>query len=105
MVQGATSIALTKLDVLSYLDKIPVCVAYEIDGEIVHDFPTGERLNKAKPVYEYFDGFKTDITSARKLEDLPENAIKYIKYIEEQIKCKISYISVGPKREQYIKVD
>ena len=105
MVQGATSIALTKLDVLSYLDKIPVCVAYEIDGEIVHDFPTGERLNKAKPVYEYFDGFKTDITSARKLEDLPENAIKYIKYIEEQVKCKISYISVGPKREQYIKVD
>ena len=62
MVQGATSIALTKLDVLSYLDKIPVCVAYEIDGEIVHDFPTGARLNRAKPVYEYFDVFKEDVS-------------------------------------------
>jgi len=105
MVQGATSIALTKLDVLSYLDKIPVCVAYEIDGEIVHDFPTGARLNRAKPVYEYFDGFKEDISHCRKLEDLPENALKYVKYIEEQVGCKISYISVGAKRDQYIKVD
>jgi len=105
MVQGATSIALTKLDVLSYLDKIPVCVAYEIDGEIVHDFPTGARLNRAKPVYEYFDGFKEDVSHCRKLEDLPENALKYVKYIEEQVGCKISYISVGAKRDQYIKVD
>ena len=103
-VQGATELALTKLDILSYLKKIPVCVAYSVDGEITHDFPIGDRLEKAKPVYEYFDGWMSDISGCRKFEDLPENAKKYIKYIEEQMKCKITYISVGAEREAYIKL-
>ncbi len=105
MMQGATEIALTKLDVLSYLKKIPVCVAYEVDGEIIHDFPTGDALMKAKPVYEYFAGFNTDISKCRKPEDLPKSAVDYIKYIEEQIGCHIKYVSVGAERDQYIVMD
>ena len=103
-VQGATELALTKLDILSYLKKIPVCVAYSVDGEITCDFPIGDRLEKARPVYEYFDGWMSDISSCRKFDELPENAKKYIKYIEEQMKCRISYISVGAEREAYIKL-
>ena len=103
-VQGATELALTKLDILSYLKKIPVCVAYSVDGEITGDFPIGDRLEKARPVYEYFDGWMSDISSCRKFDELPENAKKYIKYIEEQMKCRISYISVGAEREAYIKL-
>ncbi len=102
--QGADVLALTKLDVLSYLEKIPVCVAYEVDGERVNEFPVGIRLEKAKPVYIYMDGWRTDISSCRRIEDLPENAYKYIKYIEESVDCPIRYISVGPEREQYITV-
>lgn len=104
LVQGATCIALTKLDVLSYLNKIPVCVAYEIDGKRTEDFPNGDALTKAKPVYEYFDGWKTDISSCRKFEELPENAQKYVKYIENVIGCPIKYVSVGAEREQYIEM-
>lgn len=104
LVQGATEIALTKLDVLSCFDKIPVCTAYEIDGEIVHDFPTGERLNKAKPVYEYLDGFGCDISGCRKFEDLPKAAQDYVKYIENAVGCRISYVSVGAGRDEYIKL-
>jgi adenylosuccinate synthase len=102
--QGADFLALTKLDVLSYLDRIPVCLAYEIDGERCESFPTGERLVKAKPVYEYMDGFKTDISGCRKPEDLPEKAMEYIRYIEGAVGCPIRYVSVGPGREDYIEV-
>lgn len=101
-VQGADCLALTKLDVLSYLEKIPVCVAYEIDGVKTTTFPIGDKLNRAKPVYEYLDGFKTDISGCRKKEDLPEAAFEYIKFIERYVGCPIKYVSVGPKREDYI---
>lgn len=101
-VQGADFLALTKLDVLSYMDKIPVCVAYDIDGEITTDFPTGDRLLRAKPVYEYLEGFQTDISHCRKPSDLPEAALRYIKYIEQAVGCPIRYVSVGPSREDYL---
>lgn len=104
MIQGASSIALTKLDVLSYLEKIPVCVAYEVDGEKVYDFPTGDRLARAKPVYEYFEGIGADISLCRKMSELPSSAVNYVKYIEEAVRCPIQYISVGAKREDYIQV-
>lgn len=103
-VQGADTIALTKLDVLSYLDKIPVCVAYEIDGVRCDQFPSGDRLMRAKPVYEFFEGFKTDISKCRKPEDLPETAIRYIRFIEKAVGCPIEYVSVGAGRDDYIKL-
>lgn len=103
-VQGADAIALTKLDVLSYMDKIPVCVAYEIDGKKTTDFPTGDMLDRAKPVIEYLPGFKKDISKARTLEDLPKETIDYIKFIEEKTGAPIKYISVGPEREAYIEI-
>ena len=103
-IQGADTIALTKLDVLSYLDKIPVCVAYEVNGERTTVFPSGEALNMAKPVIEYLDGFG-DVSKCRTWESLPENAKKYIKFIERTVGCRIGYISVGADREEYIKVD
>ncbi|MFA6815072.1 MAG: adenylosuccinate synthase [Lentisphaeria bacterium] len=102
MVQGATEIALTKLDVLSYLEEIPVCVAYDVDGKKVTEFPTGDALEKAKPIVEYRKGFHCDITKCRKLEDLPKEAMNYIKYIEAAVGCKIKYVSVGPARDEYI---
>ncbi len=102
--QGATELALTKLDILSYLDKIPVCVAYEVDGEIINDFPTGDKLLRAKPVYEYLDGFNKDITGCRTVQDLPKQAQDYVKYIEAKMQCPITYISVGPERDSYITV-
>lgn len=102
LMQGANYIALTKLDVLSYVEKIPVCVAYEIDGEITTDFPYGDKLNKAKPVYEYFEGFGTDISKCKKESELPANALAYIKYIEKAVGCPIKYVSVGAERDAYI---
>lgn len=102
MLQGTDEVALTKLDVLSYLDKIPVCVAYDIDGEITTDFPCGERLDIAKPVIKYLDGWKCDISACRKLEDLPEKAREYIDFISKSVGCYIKYISVGASREAYI---
>lgn len=102
MLQGATEIALTKLDVLSYMDKIPVCVAYEIDGERVTDFPVGDRLERAKPVYEYLEGFKTNISACRKLSELPKAAVDYIRFIESAVGCPITYVSVGAERNEYI---
>lgn len=102
MLQGATEIALTKLDVLSYMDKIPVCVAYDIDGERVTDFPIGDRLERAKPIYEYFEGFKTNISACRKLGELPKAAVDYIKFIEAAVGCPITYVSVGAERNEYI---
>jgi len=102
--QGADVLALTKLDVLSYMDKIPVCVAYEIDGVKSDKFPTGDKLLKAKPVYEYLEGFKTDISKCRTPEDLPKAALDYIHFIEKAVGCPIKYVSVGPSREDYIEL-
>ena len=101
MVQGATELALTKLDVLESYDRIPVCVAYEVDGERTDEFPSGDMLNRAKPVYEYVEGFGK-ISHCRKLEELPKAARAYIDYLEESVNCKISYISVGADRDAYI---
>lgn len=101
-IQGADAIALTKLDVLSYLDKIPVCVAYEIDGVRCEDFPVGDRLVKAKPIYEYLEGFKEDLSGCRRPEDLPEAARSYIYFIEKAIGCPIRYVSLGARREDYL---
>ena len=102
--QGATCIALTKIDVLSYLKKIPVCVAYEVNGKRVEKFPFGEDLENAKPIYEYLDGFNCDISKCRKKEDLPENALKYVEYLEKSVGCKIKYVSVGAEREEYVEM-
>ena len=105
LMQGATEIALTKLDVLSYLDKIPVCVKYDVDGELTDVFPVGDALNAAKPVYEYLDGWKTDISGCRSFDELPENAQKYVKYIERMTECNIKYVSVGAGRDEYFIMD
>ena len=102
-VQGADYIALTKMDVLSYLDKIPVCVAYDVDGEITTSFPTGERLNRAKPVIEYVDGFG-DVSGCRTYESLPAAAKAYVAYIEKSVGCKVKYVSVGAERDEYIQM-
>ncbi|MBQ9375172.1 MAG: adenylosuccinate synthase [Ruminococcus sp.] len=101
-IQGTTDVAFTVLDVLGYLDKIPVCVGYEIDGEVTTDFPTTQKLEKAKPVYEVLDGWKCDIRGIRKYEDLPENCRKYIEFVEEKLGFPITMISNGPKREDII---
>ncbi|MDR0196976.1 MAG: adenylosuccinate synthase [Oscillospiraceae bacterium] len=101
-VQGANELALTKLDVLSYLDKIPVCVAYEIDGVKTDNFPLGSALMKAKPVFEYAEGFKTDVSKCRKAEDLPDAAVKYIRFIEKSVGCPVKYVSVGAGRDDYL---
>ncbi|MCL2087434.1 MAG: adenylosuccinate synthase [Oscillospiraceae bacterium] len=100
--QGADEIALTKLDVMSYMKKIPVCVAYEIDGELTTTFPMGARLMRARPVFEYLDGFGKDITKCRKIDELPKEAINYINFIEKKIECPIKYISVGAGRDDIV---
>ncbi len=100
--QGTTDVAFTVLDVLGYLDEIPVCVGYEIDGEVTTDFPVTTLLNKAKPVLEVLPGWKCDIRGIRKYEDLPENCQKYIEFIEEKIGYPITMISNGPGREDII---
>lgn len=102
MVQGATDVVMSLVDVLGYLDKIPVCTAYEIDGKIIKDFPTTMELNKAKPIYEYLEGWKCDVSNIKKYEDLPENAKKYIEFIEKEIGYPITMIGNGPKREDII---
>jgi adenylosuccinate synthase len=102
--QGCDEIALTKLDVLSYMEEIPVCVAYEVDGIRVDSFPDGEELVRAKPVYENLKGFHCDISACRKKEELPEAARGYIAFIEKSIACKIKYVSVGAGREAYIEM-
>lgn len=101
-VQDATEIALTKLDVLSYLDKIPVCIHYELAGEKIDHFPFPYALKDAKPVIEYFDGWKCDISGVRKWEDLPVEAREYVLYIEKEIGCPVTYVSVGPERDSII---
>ena len=102
LVQDATEIALTKLDVLSYMKSIPVCTAYEINGSATDKFPFPTQLQYAKPVIEYFDGWQTDISSAKKWEDLPVQAREYVEYIEKAIGCPITYISVGAERDSII---
>ena len=101
-VQAATRVALTKLDVLSYLDKIPVCTHYLLDGNQIDHFPFPVALKAAKPVIKYLDGWKCDISGARRWEELPKEAQEYVNYIEEQIGCPIQYISVGPERESIV---
>ena len=101
-VQAATNIALTKLDVLSYLEKIPVCTRYIVNGQETDEFPFPVLLNDAKPVIAYMEGWNCDITGARTWEDLPEAARKYVLYVEEQIGCHIGYVSVGPERDSII---
>lgn len=100
--QGCTEIALTKLDVLSYMERIPVVTAYEIDGVRTTRFPYGDALLRAKPVIEYLPGFCCDISGARTRNELPENAQKYIRYLETAVECKIRYVSCGAERDQYI---
>ena len=103
LMQGCSYVALTKLDVLSYLEKIPVCVAYELDGKRIDYFPSDiDELNAAKPVYEYLPGFHCDVSGCRSKEDLPAAALDYIRYIEKAINCPIKYVSVGAEREACI---
>lgn len=102
MVQGTTRVAFTVLDVLGYLDEIPVCTGYEIDGKVVKEFPTTDKLNRAKPVFEVLPGWKQDIRGIKKYEDLPENCRKYIEFIEKELGYPIKIVSNGPKREDII---
>lgn len=101
-VQDATEIALTKLDVLSYLDKIPVCVRYSVNGQETDDFPFPTLLDEAEPVIEYMDGWKCDISGVRTWDDLPAEAREYVTFIEKAIGCPITYISVGPERDSIV---
>lgn len=100
--QGTTDVAFTVLDVLGYLDEIPVCVGYEIDGEVTTEFPVTAKLEKAKPVLEVLPGWKTDIRGIKKYEELPENCRRYIEFIEEEIGYPITMISNGPGRNDII---
>ncbi len=101
--QGATEVALTVLDVLGYLDTLPVCVGYEIDGVVTKDFPTTVKLAKAKPVYEYLPGWKTDIRGIKTYEELPENCRRYIEFIEKELEVPVTMISNGPGRNEIIR--
>ena len=100
--QGTTDVAFTVLDVLGYLDEIPVCVGYEIDGVVTKDFPTTTKLKKAKPVYEVLPGWKSEIRGITKYEDLPENCRNYIEFIEKEIGFPITMVSNGPGRHEII---
>ena len=101
-IQGTTDVAFTVLDVLGYLDEIPVCTGYEIDGEVTTDFPVTSLLEKAKPVLEVLPGWKCDIRGIKKYEDLPENCRKYIEFIEDKIGFPITMVSNGPSRDDII---
>lgn len=101
-IQGTTDVAFTVLDVLGYLDEIPVCVGYEIDGEVTTDFPITAKLEKAKPVLEVLPGWKEDIRGIKNYEDLPENCRKYIEFVEEKLGYPITLISNGPSRDDII---
>ena len=100
--QGATDVAFTVLDALGYLDEIPVCVGYDIDGEVTTDFPVTYKLEKAKPVLKKLPGWKCDIRGIKKYEDLPENCRRYVEFVEEQIGYPITMVSNGPGREDII---
>ena len=101
-IQGATNIALTKLDILSYIDRIPVCTKYLVDGQETNDFPFPALLSSAKPVIEYLDGWKCDISGVRQWAALPKAAQDYVTFVEQQIGCRIGYVSVGPERDSII---
>ena len=100
--QGATQVSLTVLDVLGYLDELPICVGYEIDGKVTRDFPVTAGLKKAKPVYEKLPGWKCEIKGIRKYEELPENCRKYIEFIEKELGVPVTMVSNGPGREDII---
>lgn len=100
--QGTTDVAFTVLDALGYLDEIPVCVGYEIDGAVTTDFPVTAKLKNAKPVWKVFPGWKCDIRGIRSYEELPQNCRDYVEFIERQIGYPITMISNGPKREDII---
>ena len=101
-IQGTTEVAFTVLDVLGYLDEIPVCVGYEIDGQVTREFPTTSKLEKAKPVLTRLPGWKCDIRGIKKYQDLPENCRKYIEFVEKEIEAPISMVSNGPGRDDII---
>lgn len=100
--QGADALALTKLDVLSYLTEIPVCTRYEVDGKPTKDFPSGGRLDRARPVLEFLPGWGCDIRSCRRWQELPAAARAYVEYLEKAVGCPIRYVSVGADRDAYI---
>ncbi|MDE6964801.1 MAG: adenylosuccinate synthetase, partial [Lachnospiraceae bacterium] len=100
--QGTTDVAFTVLDVLGYLDEIPVCVGYDIGGEVTTDFPVTWKLDRAKPVLKKLPGWKCDIRGIKKYEDLPENCRRYVEFIEEQIGYPITMVSNGPGRSDII---
>lgn len=102
MVQGATEVVLTNLDVLGYLDEIPVCVAYEVDGECITDFPATPVLMKCKPVYEKLPGWKCDIRGVKSYDELPENCRKYVEFIEKACGAPIKMVSNGPRRDEIL---
>lgn len=102
--QGADEIALTKMDILSGYEELEICTAYELNGEIIHEFPFTDVLDDCKPVFEKIKGWNCDISNCRKPSDLPQEALDYIRYIEEACECKIRYVSVGAEREAYIKM-
>ena len=101
-VQAATEIALTKLDVLSGMERIPVCTAYKLNGKEIHRFPFPAALNDSTPIIEYLEGWNQDISGVRKWEDLPQSARDYVTFIENAVGCPIKYVSVGPERESII---
>lgn len=101
-IQGATEVALTVLDVLGYLSEIPVCVGYELDGEIIRDFPTTGKLARSKPVYQVLPGWNCEIRGIRKYEDLPKNCRNYIEFIERELQVPVKIVSNGPGREEVI---
>ena len=102
MAQGATECAMTNLDVLGYLDEIPVCTAYEIDGKLVRDFPSTSSLMRAKPVYTVLPGWKSDVRGITEWDQLPENCRKYVEFIEKEIETPVRMLSTGPKRSEVL---
>ena len=102
MVQGATEVVLTNLDVLGYLKEIPVCTAYEVDGKQITDFPSTPTLMRAKPVYTMLPGWTTDIRGETDVSKLPENCRKYIDFMEKQLELPIRMVSTGPKRSELL---
>lgn len=102
MVQAVDEIALTKLDILDSMEKIPVCVSYDVDGKMVEEFPSGEALNIAKPNYIYVDGWNCSTAQCRKYENLPKKAQEYVELLERLVDCKIKYVSVGAERDAII---
>ena len=102
--QGADEIALTKLDVLDDYEEIEICTHYELDGKVIDDFPFTDVLDKCKPVFEKVKGWHCSLAECRRKEDLPKEALDYIRLLEKLCSCKIKYVSVGAERDAYIKL-